>query len=173
MRGWERERVLCLHDDQSKPGRALYRRDEQVLEGRVWEHKNYVVKGFTSKLQARSPRLLRAIFRRDIAITREKEIKGWRRKKKNELVRKLNPKWEDPRAKIIWRKCLTAPLVIPNRTDGEGPHQGLGERKLSCVIQHLRRGPSLALGMTSMRWRARVARSRNDYFPRKARISAA
>ena len=29
------------------------------------------------------------------AIAREKEIKRWRREKKNDLVRKLNPKWED------------------------------------------------------------------------------
>ena len=29
------------------------------------------------------------------AIAREKEVKGWRRAKKNDLVRKLNPKWED------------------------------------------------------------------------------
>jgi putative endonuclease len=29
------------------------------------------------------------------AISREKEIKGWRREKKNDLVRTLNPKWED------------------------------------------------------------------------------
>ncbi len=29
------------------------------------------------------------------AITREKEIKGWRREKKNELVQTLNPKWKD------------------------------------------------------------------------------
>jgi putative endonuclease len=29
------------------------------------------------------------------AITREKEIKGWRREKKNQLVQTLNPKWKD------------------------------------------------------------------------------
>ena len=29
------------------------------------------------------------------AIAREKEIKGWRREKKNDLVRRLNPKWKD------------------------------------------------------------------------------
>jgi predicted GIY-YIG superfamily endonuclease len=28
-------------------------------------------------------------------FSREKEIKGWRREKKNDLVRKLNPKWND------------------------------------------------------------------------------
>jgi len=30
-----------------------------------------------------------------LAITREKEIKAWRREKKNALVETLNPKWED------------------------------------------------------------------------------
>src|SRR6267154_2253458 len=93
MTGRERERVLRLRDDQSKPGRALYRRDEQ--EGRVWEHKNHVVKGFTSKYK-----LDRLVYYEHFvdpisAITREKEIKAWRREKKNELVRALNPKWED------------------------------------------------------------------------------
>ena len=31
----------------------------------------------------------------DDAITREKEIKGWRRSKKNALVETLNPRWAD------------------------------------------------------------------------------
>ncbi len=35
------------------------------------------------------------------AIAREKEIKGWRREKKNDLVRKLNPKWEDLSKKLF------------------------------------------------------------------------
>jgi len=81
------------------------------------------VKGFTSKYK-----LDRLVYYEQFsdpisAITREKEIKAWRREKENNLVRKLNPKWEDLAKKIIWRKCLTAPLVIPNRADGEGPHQ--------------------------------------------------
>ena len=29
------------------------------------------------------------------AIAREKQLKSWRREKKNDLVRRLNPKWED------------------------------------------------------------------------------
>ena len=29
------------------------------------------------------------------AITREKQIKGWSRKKKNDLVKQLNPEWKD------------------------------------------------------------------------------
>jgi predicted GIY-YIG superfamily endonuclease len=43
------------------------------------------------------------------AISREKEIKGWRREKKNDLVRALNPKWEDLGQKLFgdnWRAPL-------------------------------------------------------------------
>jgi putative endonuclease len=29
------------------------------------------------------------------AISREKQIKGWRREKKDDLVQTLNPKWKD------------------------------------------------------------------------------
>jgi putative endonuclease len=34
---------------------------------------------------------------RDIrdAIAREKQLKGWRREKKNTLIAKMNPQWED------------------------------------------------------------------------------
>ena len=35
------------------------------------------------------------------AISREKEIKGWRQEKKNDLVRALNPKWEDLGQKLF------------------------------------------------------------------------
>lgn len=65
------------------------------LARRVWEHRNHVLKGFTSKYQVD-----RAVYYEQFptalsAIMREKEIKGWRREKKNALVRTTNPKWED------------------------------------------------------------------------------
>ena len=31
----------------------------------------------------------------NVAITREKEIKKWRREKKNALVNEVNPEWKD------------------------------------------------------------------------------
>jgi predicted GIY-YIG superfamily endonuclease len=94
MTGRERERVLRLHDDQWKPGRALYWCDEQVRRPGLGAQ-NHVVKGFTSKYK-----LDRLVYYEQFsdavsAITWEKEIKSWRREKKNELVRTLNPKWED------------------------------------------------------------------------------
>jgi putative endonuclease len=74
---------------------VLYIGVTSKLEGRVWEHKNHVVKGFTSKYK-----LNRLVYYEQFsdpvaAISREKEIKAWRREKKNELVGKLNPQWED------------------------------------------------------------------------------
>ena len=74
---------------------VLYPGVTSKLEGRVWEHKNHVVKGFTARYK-----LDRLVYYEQFvdpisAITREKEIKAWRREKKNDLVRKLNPKWED------------------------------------------------------------------------------
>ena len=73
------------------------------LEGRVWQHKNHVVKGFTSKYK-----LDRLVYCEQFAdpisaITREKEIKAWRREKKNDLVRKLNPQWEELAKKLFGR----------------------------------------------------------------------
>jgi len=74
---------------------VLYTGVASKLEGRVWQHKNHVVKGFTSKYK-----LDRLVYYEQFAdaisaITREKEIKSWRREKKNELVRTLNSNCED------------------------------------------------------------------------------
>jgi putative endonuclease len=70
---------------------VLYTGVTNDLERRVWEHKNGTVKGFTK--QYKLDRLVFYENYHDIrdAITREKEIKGWRREKKNALVRTLNP----------------------------------------------------------------------------------
>jgi hypothetical protein len=45
--------------------------------------------------QGGSPGLLRDLQQRALRIAREKEIKGWRREKKNALVETLNPTWVD------------------------------------------------------------------------------
>jgi putative endonuclease len=90
---------------------VLYTGVTSKLEGRVWQHKNHVVKGFTSKYK-----LDRLVYYEQFsdpisAITREKEIKAWRREKKNELVRKLNPKWEDL-SKSLFGEIRDGPAVV-------------------------------------------------------------
>jgi putative endonuclease len=80
---------------------VLYTGVTNDLGRRLWEHKNHVVKGFTSKYK-----LDRLVYYEQFsdaisAITREKEIKSWRREKKNELVRTLNPKRVDLAPKLF------------------------------------------------------------------------
>ena len=65
------------------------------LERRILEHKNGIVKGFTSKYNIN--KLVYYEYTSDInaAIAREKQLKGWKRSKKNELVESTNPEWKD------------------------------------------------------------------------------
>lgn len=65
------------------------------LEKRVYEHKNKIIRGFTSKYNI--SKLVYFEETGDVisAIEREKEIKRWRREKKNRLVNSINPDWKD------------------------------------------------------------------------------
>ena len=62
---------------------------------RVYEHKNKLIDGFTKKYNIN--RLVYFEETSDVysAIAREKQIKGWIRKKKIELIEKTNPKYRD------------------------------------------------------------------------------
>lgn len=65
------------------------------LERRVYEHKNKLIKGFTAKYNVN--KLVYFDYTEDVtsAISREKQIKGWTRQKKNELIESVNPRWRD------------------------------------------------------------------------------
>jgi len=82
---------------------VLYTGVTNDLTRRVWEHQNHVVKGFTSKYKLDCLVYYERFADALSAITREKEIKSWQREKKNDLVRKLNPKWENLAKKLFGR----------------------------------------------------------------------
>ena len=65
------------------------------LERRVHEHKQRVHSGFTKRYEM--TRLVYYESTSDVraAIQREKEIKGWVRRKKIALIASVNPYWED------------------------------------------------------------------------------
>ena len=74
---------------------VLYTGITNDLVRRVWEHQNAEVKGFT-KIYKVNRLVYYETFEDPLnAISREKEIKGWRRSKKNALVETLNPTWAD------------------------------------------------------------------------------
>ena len=75
--------------------RTLYTGVTNNLRRRVFEHKHHSVDGFTKKYNI--TKLVYYEETNDIreAIAREKQIKGWLRKKKIALIEAMNPKWED------------------------------------------------------------------------------
>ncbi len=65
------------------------------LERRVIEHKKGVINGFSKKYSCNKLIYYEHYQYVYDAISREKEIKKWRREKKQKLVAKLNPHWND------------------------------------------------------------------------------
>lgn len=62
---------------------------------RIWEHKNDAVEGFTKRYGVHTLVWYEAHETMESAITREKTIKGWKRKWKLELIEQDNPQWAD------------------------------------------------------------------------------
>ena len=65
------------------------------LMRRVHEHKSKDVRGFTHKYNVHKLVYYEETSDVHAALAREKEIKKWRREKKNRLVVELNPAWRD------------------------------------------------------------------------------
>jgi len=75
--------------------KVLYIGVTNNLERRLYEHNNKLVKGFTEKYNVNKLVYFEQSSDIESAITREKEIKKWRREKKNDLVESVNKKWND------------------------------------------------------------------------------
>jgi putative endonuclease len=73
----------------------LYTGMTNNLLRRMDEHKRKVVKGFAAKYNLTLLAYYEATDSPRAAIAREKQIKGWLRKKKIALIESLNPHWED------------------------------------------------------------------------------
>jgi len=65
------------------------------LERRMYEHKEGLVKGFTYRYNVHKLVYFEQTTDINSAIAREKEIKKWRREKKNFLVESVNSGWSD------------------------------------------------------------------------------
>lgn len=79
----------------NKYNTVLYTGITNDLERRVNEHKRKINRGFTSQYNV--DKLVYFEQTSDVlsAIAREKQIKSWSRKKKNELIESINPEWND------------------------------------------------------------------------------
>lgn len=65
------------------------------IERRNQEHKQNIIEGFTKKYKCHKLVYFEQFQNVYEAIKREKELKKWRREKKENLIRMNNPSWKD------------------------------------------------------------------------------
>ena len=73
----------------------LYVGVTNCLERRLFEHRNYLVPGFTSKYKVHKLVYYDRHESIEDAIYLEKQLKGKTRKKKDALINARNPDWHD------------------------------------------------------------------------------
>jgi putative endonuclease len=86
---------------------------------RVYEHKNKLISGFTSKYNIQFLVYYEATTDIHAAIAREKQIKGWLRAKKITLIDSMNPQWKD-----LSEEWFVDTETPNNRTDPTGAGNG-------------------------------------------------
>ena len=75
--------------------KTLYVGVTNDLERRVYEHKNGLTPGFTKRYNINQLVLVEETSDVNEAITREKQLKGWVRRRKIELIEAANQRWDD------------------------------------------------------------------------------
>ena len=138
---------------------TLYVGVTNCLRRRVAEHRNGEIAGFT-----RDYNLNRLVFFEyfdfvEGAILREKQIKGWRRSKKEILIGATNPRWEDLAVTVLEFEPATAGVweKLARKGTASKPSDFFVILSLSMDPANIRgqvrvegwaRGPSTPLGMT-------------------------
>ena len=80
---------------------TLYTGVTSDLPGRIYQHKQNLAEGFTKKYKVHVLVYYELHETMEAAITREKQIKKWRRRWKLRLIEEENPDWRDLYDEII------------------------------------------------------------------------
>lgn len=89
------DRKYYVYIVTNKRNNVLYTGVTNDLERRMYEHKNKMVEGFTKKYNVNRLIYFEKFCNPNEAISAEKKIKGWLRKKKIELIKSKNPEFKD------------------------------------------------------------------------------
>jgi putative endonuclease len=89
------ERDFYVYIAVNRHNNVMYVGVTNDLIRRMYEHRSGLISGFTKRYNIH--KLVYFEYTNDSisAISREKEIKKWRREKKNRLVESMNPGWDD------------------------------------------------------------------------------
>ena len=85
----------CVYMMSNQWNGTIYIGVTSDLVRRVYEHKNTLTTGFTSKYQLKNLVWYEGHENMESAILREKQLKAGSRAKKIELISQMNPKWLD------------------------------------------------------------------------------
>ena len=85
----------CVYLLASKRNGTLYAGVTSNLVKRVWEHKQHAVAGFTKKYNVTQLVWYEVHETMASAISREKQIKNWKRAWKINVIEAMNPQWRD------------------------------------------------------------------------------
>ena len=103
--------------------RTLYTGVTNDLERRVHEHRMKLVPGFTARYSITRLVYYESTGDVETAIAREKQIKGWLRRKKLALIDSENPEWRD--LSLAWMPVEPETLRY---AQGDSGGTGDGER---------------------------------------------
>jgi putative endonuclease len=87
--------------------RTLYVGVTNDLRRRVYEHKTGIIPGFTARYKVNRLVYFEIADEALAAIAREKQLKGWTRRRKVELIEAKNPEWDDLADRIGLRQMAT------------------------------------------------------------------
>ena len=89
------EKLPCVYIIANKKNGTLYAGVTTQLKQRMWQHKNKVVDGFSTRYRLNLLVYYELHDSIENAILREKQLKKWNRKWKLKLIHEFNPLWRD------------------------------------------------------------------------------
>ncbi len=89
------ERQPCVYMLASGRNGTLYIGVSSNLPARIWQHRNDVIEGFSSRHRVHDLIWFELHETMELAIAREKALKAWKRTWKIELIEASNPYWRD------------------------------------------------------------------------------
>lgn len=90
-----RERLPAVYIVASQRNGTLYTGVTSDLSGRIWNHKEGSIPGFSKRYGCTMLVWFEVHETMESAIAREKQIKEWKRAWKLRLIEERNPDWDD------------------------------------------------------------------------------
>lgn len=89
------DKTYCVYILASKPYGTLYIGISSCLVGRILQHRDELIEGFTKRYRVKRLVHFEVFGDVKLAIQREKSLKRWPRDWKINLIERDNPRWDD------------------------------------------------------------------------------